>query len=79
MYASEWIFGLFASVIPLEEMSHFFDHFFVSRWIFFYQLILCILKFNQRQLLNEEDIYQILSNIKCHSAASMSNGNKQKE
>lgn len=36
MYASEWIFGLFSSVIPLEEMGYFYNRFFCSEWIFFY-------------------------------------------
>ena len=44
IYAGEWIFGLFASVIPCEHMSDFFDQFFEHRWIFFYQLVLTLLK-----------------------------------
>lgn len=36
VYASEWIFGLFASVIPCDYMGEFFDHFFQHKWIFFY-------------------------------------------
>jgi hypothetical protein len=43
VYASEWIFGLFASVIPNHHMHHFFDKFFQYKWIFFYQLILALL------------------------------------
>ena len=43
VYASEWIFGLFSSVIPCEHMGDFFDHFFKHKWIFFYQLILALL------------------------------------
>lgn len=51
MYASDWIFGLFASVIPLEQMGAFFSKFFKHRWIFFYQLILSILKSLEKELL----------------------------
>lgn len=51
MYASDWIFGLFASVIPLEQMSSFFSKFYRYKWIFFYQLILSILKFLEKELL----------------------------
>lgn len=40
MYASEWIFGLFSSVVPLEQMGEFFSQFFSNSWIFFYQLVL---------------------------------------
>ena len=28
MYASEWIFGLFSSVIPIDQMGEFYTHFF---------------------------------------------------
>lgn len=60
MYASEWIFGLFASVIPLEEMGVFFDGFYRDKWIFFYKLILCILKLHESDLIQEDDLYCIL-------------------
>ena len=36
VYASEWIFGLFASVIPCDHMGDFIDLFFKHKWIFFY-------------------------------------------
>ena len=36
MYTSEWIFGLFASVIPLDQMGEFFNLYFQFKWIFFY-------------------------------------------
>ena len=36
IYASGWIFGLFASVIPNEHMSTFFDNFYAHQWSFFY-------------------------------------------
>ena len=36
VYASEWIFGLFSSVIPCDYMGDFFDLFFKYKWIFFY-------------------------------------------
>jgi len=64
MYASDWIFGLFASVIPLEHMSGFFSRFFRHRWIFFYQLILSILKHLETQLLQEDELWNILNQIK---------------
>jgi hypothetical protein len=51
MYASDWIFGLFASVIPLEQMAFFFTHFYRHKWVFFYQLILSILKSLEKELL----------------------------
>jgi len=57
VYASEWIFGLFASVIPCDYMGDFFDNFFKYKWIFFYQLILSLLKKNENIIVNEEDFY----------------------
>jgi hypothetical protein len=36
MYTSEWVFGLFSSVIPLEQMGDFFSCFFRDKWVFFY-------------------------------------------
>ena len=36
VFASEWIFGLFASIIPTEYIDHFFDNFYEHKWIFFY-------------------------------------------
>ncbi len=51
MYVSDWIFGLFASVIPLEQMALFFRQFYTHKWIFFYELILSILKQLEKELL----------------------------
>jgi len=40
LFCSEWIFGLFSSVIPLENMTEFYSAFFQNGWVFFYQLVL---------------------------------------
>ena len=61
MYASDWIFGLFASVIPLEQMACFFTKFYRHRWLFFYQLILSILKYLEKELLQEDELWSILN------------------
>ena len=60
VYASEWIFGLFCSVIPCDYMGDFFDNFFKLKWIFFYQLILSLLKKNESLIVNEEDFYYFM-------------------
>lgn len=60
MFAQEWIFGLFASVVPTELMGTFFDKFFTDQWVFFYQFILSILKEHEADLLVEDDLYSIL-------------------
>ena len=72
MYASDWIFGLFASVIPLEKMSAFFHNFYQYKWIFFYQLILSILKFLEKELLEEDDLWSILNQIKSTTISNTS-------
>ena len=64
VYASEWIFGLFASVIPCDHMVHFFDNFFKFRWVFFYQLILALLKRHEDNIWCEEDFYFFMHQIK---------------
>ena len=64
IYASEWIFGLFASVIPSSQITAFFDNFFEHRWHFFYGLVLTILKRHENEIHNEEDLYNLLRAIK---------------
>ena len=47
MYASDWIFSLFASVLPESNSkvtASFFNQFFLHKWEFFYKLILSILE-----------------------------------
>lgn len=64
VYASEWIFGLFTSVIPCEYMGNFLDQFFEHKWVFFYQLILSLLKRFEGEINNEEDFYEFMRQIK---------------
>jgi hypothetical protein len=84
MYASEWIFGLFASVIPLEKMSIFYTNFFQYKWVFFYRLILTILDFLKKDLLEENELWSIINQIKSQThlntaiTTSLSNSNKKK-
>ena len=47
MYASDWIFSLFCSVLPESSStvtSSFFTQFFTYKWEFFYKLVLSILE-----------------------------------
>eukprot|EP00997_Jenningsia_sp_PLL12_P008859 NODE_5705_length_557_cov_107.584646_g4968_i0.p1 GENE.NODE_5705_length_557_cov_107.584646_g4968_i0~~NODE_5705_length_557_cov_107.584646_g4968_i0.p1 ORF type:complete len:86 (+),score=11.53 NODE_5705_length_557_cov_107.584646_g4968_i0:34-258(+) len=64
MYASEWIMTLFSSVMPIEQMCLFYNHFFERRWIFFYEIVLSILKFLEEDLLAEDELLMILTQIK---------------
>lgn len=74
MYASDWIFGLFASILPENQTNvtaHFFSLFFQYKWEFFYKLILSILEQLKPKLLEAQDMFSILQQIKI----AMSNKN----
>ncbi len=64
LFATDWIFSLFASVIPFEKMSLFFTEFFEQGWPFFYKFILACLRHFQEVLLGGEDIASILTPLK---------------
>ena len=78
IYASEWVFGLFASVIPCEHMGDFFDNFFQHRWVFFYQLVLTLLKRHEHEIWNEEDMYGLLRSIKTSGAEPIKDTDSQR-
>ena len=60
IYASEWLFGLFSTVIPVEKMGLFFSQFFCDGWLFFYKLVMQFLSQNlSRFLANEDDPYAV--------------------
>ena len=74
MYASDWIFGLFASILPENETNvtaQFFQLFFQYKWEFFYKLILSILEQLKPKLMEAQDMFSILQQIKI----AMSNKN----
>ena len=73
IFASEWIFGLFASVIPCEHMGSFFDHFYEQKWLFFYSLVLTLLKRHESEIRSEEDLYNLLRSIKVSPQESSKN------
>ena len=45
-------------------MGAFLDHFFEQKWIFFYKLVLTLLKRHENEIYNEEDMYNLLRSIK---------------
>ena len=45
-------------------MGDFFDLFFKHKWIFFYQLILSLLKKHEDKIINEEDFYHFMRQLK---------------
>lgn len=63
MYASDWIFSLFSSVLPetnSKVTASFFTQFFTYKWEFFYKLVLSILSHIEDKLLEAEDMFSIL-------------------
>ena len=74
MYASDWIFSIFTSVLPEDNhkvTAAFFSKFFKFKWEFFYKLILTILEHIKVQLLKLDDMFTILQQVKI----AMSNKN----
>ena len=74
MYASDWIFSLFASVLPetnSKVTASFFTQFFKFKWEFFYKLVLSILNHIKPKLFEAQDMFSILQQIKI----AMSNKN----
>lgn len=64
MFATDWILGLFASIISLDYMGRFYDHFFEERWMFFYKTVIVFLKDIQAELLQEEEMCDVLVTLK---------------
>ena len=63
MYASDWIFSIFCSVLPEDNSkvtAAFFSKFFKYKWEFFYKLILTILNHIKGQILKLDDMFSIL-------------------
>lgn len=74
MYASDWIFSVFTSVLPENETevtAAFFNLFFQFKWEFFYKLILTILNHIKDKVLQFDDMMSILQQVKI----AMSNKN----
>ena len=74
MYASDWIFSLFSSVLPetnSKVTASFFTQFFKYKWEFFYKLVLSILQHISPKLFEAKDMFSILQQIKI----AMSNKN----
>ena len=44
MFATEWCFTLFGSLVPLDAIGDFLDVFMQDGWMFFYRVVLGILK-----------------------------------
>jgi len=74
MYASKWIFSLFACVVPIEKMGLFFHKFFSQKWIFFYKMILGLIKQIEDSLLGEDELWSILNQIQTSTGKPKKSG-----
>lgn len=69
MYATEWCFSLFGSVVPANEMVTVLDEFFKKGWIFFYKFVMYILFRLESRLLAANDLADIIMPLKiCHKS-----------
>lgn len=80
MFCSEWIFALFASVVPVENMVTFFliflninfkvsfyDKLLEEGWSFFYRIILAFLQQFEKILKQQSDFSEILTVLKSQN------------
>lgn len=74
MFATNWIFTLFASIVPINQMGMIFDEFFRSSWIFVYKLALHLLRSNEKSILATDDISAMISPMKDAKPKSVING-----
>jgi hypothetical protein len=66
MYASDWMFALYANIIPTKQMHHFFDHFFEDGWSFFYKVTLTLMRILQTKIMDTDEMSEVLDLIKMH-------------
>lgn len=75
MYASDWVFALYANIIPTKQMHYFFDNFFEDGWSFFYKVTLTLLRLLQTKIMEAEEMSDVLDLIKL--AAHKKNDQKR--
>ena len=64
MYASNWIFSLYANVMPTSQMNEFFDNFYLYGWTFFYKFTLTLLRILQPKVLQLDDLSEVIDMVK---------------
>jgi hypothetical protein len=65
MYASDWIFALYANVIPNTQVHLFLNEFFKHGWAFFYRFTMTFLKVLSSRILATDEIADIIDLIKA--------------
>ena len=64
IFAADWIFALFANIIPSSQMHNFYDAFFKEVWIFFYRFALAFLDVMSSRILEVDEEDEIKDLIK---------------
>jgi hypothetical protein len=64
MFATDWIFTLFSSIIPIDYMQYFYDKYFVEGWIFFYKFVLGMIKVFEVDILRANEMGDIIHPMK---------------
>mmetsp|Transcript_4785 Transcript_4785/g.3984 ORF Transcript_4785/g.3984 Transcript_4785/m.3984 type:complete len:141 (+) Transcript_4785:1379-1801(+) len=60
MFCTEWICGLFGSVISLDKMGYFLDLFIDNGWLFFYKFVLALLNYFAIEISQATDMSEII-------------------
>lgn len=64
MFVTDWCLTLFGSLVPVQEMGQFIGRFLCDGWVFFYKVVVEILKRLESRLLSCRDVSEILTPLK---------------
>ena len=64
MFATEWIFTIFSSIIPIDQIDSVFDEFFKDSWLFLYRFVVHLLKIHEKPILENDNISEMMLPIK---------------
>ena len=64
IFATNWIFTLFTSTIPLDVIVYFFDCFFNESWVFFYKLVVHLLIWKKDKIMSINELSDMIETIK---------------
>eukprot|EP00831_Metopus_contortus_P080887 TRINITY_DN8377_c0_g1_i4.p2 TRINITY_DN8377_c0_g1~~TRINITY_DN8377_c0_g1_i4.p2 ORF type:complete len:153 (-),score=17.27 TRINITY_DN8377_c0_g1_i4:46-504(-) len=64
MFITNWIFTLFSSFIPIDDISSFYDEFFAYSWEAFHKLMLHILRLHESNILKATEATEVIALIK---------------
>lgn len=64
MFATDWCFSLFGSIVPVAELVEIIDKFYKYGWMIFYKMVMVILERLETKLLSSSETVEILSPLK---------------